>query len=129
MAKTTPWAKIKAEYLQGVTPKELAEKYKITAKTIHEKASHEGWVEERTSIYKNLQAQTQEQISRITKLALRRLEDVLSDENLKPGDIIQAIGKAIDVSGLKSSKQEITGDIITTPATFNILPVKGKDEF
>ena len=27
--KTTAWNKIKAEYLQGVTPKELAEKYQI----------------------------------------------------------------------------------------------------
>ena len=27
MAKTTPWNKIKADYLNGVTPKELAEKY------------------------------------------------------------------------------------------------------
>lgn len=34
----TPWNKIKKEYLEGVTPKELALKYKIKAKTIINKA-------------------------------------------------------------------------------------------
>lgn len=101
------WLNIKAEYLQGVTPKELAEKYNVAAKTIHEKASKEGWVIEKTSISKNLQEKTEEQIKAITQLALRRLEGVLNDENIKTNDLVSAIGKALDISGLKSFKQEI----------------------
>ena len=39
--KTTPWNKIKAEYLAGATPKSLSIKYEITAKSITEKFSRE----------------------------------------------------------------------------------------
>ena len=48
MAKTTPWNKIKKEYLDGVTPKELAIKYKIKARSISDKAYEEDWKEEKT---------------------------------------------------------------------------------
>ena len=111
MTKRKPihWLEIKTEYLKGCSPKELAEKYDIPAKTIHEKASKESWVDEKASISKNVQEKVTEQIERITSLALSRLEDVLSDDDVRTSDLVQAIGKAIDVSGLKSSKQEITG--------------------
>ena len=107
--KPTRWLEIKTEYLKGCNPKELAQKYDIPAKTIHEKASKESWVDEKASISKNVQEKVTEQIERITSLALSRLEDVLSDSDVRTSDLVQAIGKAIDVSGLKSSKQEITG--------------------
>lgn len=31
VVKITPWNKIKAEYLQGAAPKQLAEKYGLTS--------------------------------------------------------------------------------------------------
>lgn len=105
--KITPWVKIKADYLSGVTPKELSLKYGVSAKTIHEKASKENWVDERTSIYKNLQEITQDRIERITNLALKRLEDVLSEGEIKTNDLVSAIGKALDISGLKKESQNL----------------------
>ncbi len=109
MPKKTPWVQIKSEYLLGVTPKELAKKYGLDSKTIHEKASKENWTEEKARICKNLQVHTQEQVQRITLLALKRLEDVLTEDMVKTSDLVNAIGKALDISGLKTSKQELTG--------------------
>lgn len=107
--KVTPWLEIKADYLQGVTPKELAEKYKITAKTIHEKASKEGWTAEKTSICKNLQDDVQARIKELTNLALETLAEVISDPESKNMDKVSASKAILDVSGLKSLKQEVSG--------------------
>lgn len=109
MAKTTPWLEIKAAYLKGITPKELAQKYKIKAKAISDKANEEKWVAEKARISEKIRKNVEVKIDRITNLALSRLEDVLNDDEVRTGDLISAIGKAIDISGLKSSKQEITG--------------------
>lgn len=109
MAKTTPWNEIKAEYLQGVTPKELAEKYKITAKTIHEKASKERWVDEKTSICKNLQEGVQEKIKNLTNLALDTLVEVINDCETEKNVKVSACKAILDISGLKSIKQEVSG--------------------
>lgn len=52
------------EYLQGATPKELAEKYKLTPKQITNKASRDKWVTEKETIQdktrQNLQSKIQE---------------------------------------------------------------------
>ena len=109
MAKTTPWNKIKADYLNGVTPKELAGKYKITAKSIHEKASKENWVDEKASISKNLQEDVQERIKELTNLALETLCEVIQDPESKKQDKVSASKAILDVSGLKSLKQEVSG--------------------
>ena len=109
MANTTAWNKIKAEYLQGVTPKELALKYKIKAKTIHEKASKENWVEEKASIYKNVQENVQERIKELTNLALETLCNVINDPESDNKDKVSASRAILDVSGLKSLKQDVTG--------------------
>lgn len=107
--KTTPWNKIKAEYLQGVTPKDLAQKYKISGKTIREKASKEGWVEEKTTICNNLQQDVQNRIKEMTNVALEALCDVINDPKCKNADKVSAARAILDVSGLKSLKQDITG--------------------
>ena len=109
MAKTTAWNKIKADYLNGVTPKELASKYKITAKQIHEKASKEHWVDEKASICKNLQEDVQERIKELTNLALETLCEVIKADDSKYQDKVAASKAILDVSGLKSLKQEVTG--------------------
>jgi uncharacterized protein YjcR len=109
MAKTTPWNKIKADYLNGVTPKELASKYKVTAKQIHEKASKEHWVDEKASICKNLQEDVQERIKELTNLALETLCEVIKANDSKYQDKVSASKAILDVSGLKSLNQEING--------------------
>jgi uncharacterized protein YjcR len=109
MAKTTPWNKIKKEYLDGVAPKELAVKYKIPAKSIHEKSSKENWTEEKASISKNLQVDVQEKIKELTNLALDTLKNVINDPEAKHTDKVSASKALLDVSGLKSVKQEVSG--------------------
>jgi uncharacterized protein YjcR len=109
MAKTTPWNKIKKEYLDGVAPKELAIKYKIPAKSIHEKSSKENWTEEKASISKNLQVDVQEKIKELTNLALDTLKNVINDPEAKHTDKVSASKALLDVSGLKSVKQEVSG--------------------
>lgn len=109
MAKETPWLEIKTAFLKGVTAKELAVKYKIKARSITDKAYEERWNDEKTIISENIRDRVTKRVDRITDLALQRLEGVLLDEEIKTSDLVQAIGKAFDISGLKSSKQELTG--------------------
>lgn len=109
LMKTTPWNKIKSEYLQGVTPKELAMKYKLNAKAIHEKASKESWVDEKASISKNMQEITQERIAGLTNLALDTLAEVVNDKECEKNTRVQAAKALLDISGLKNSKQVIEG--------------------
>lgn len=109
MAKGTPWIKIKAEYLQGITPKELAQKYKIKARTISDKAYEEKWGEDKTRISENIRKKTEDRIKGLTNKAFNALEQVLDDENAEYKDKVSAAKAIIDVSGLKSSRQEITG--------------------
>lgn len=109
MTKTTPWNKIKSEYLQGVTPKELAEKYELKAKTIHDKCNKEGWVQEKQSICENLREITQERIAGLTNLALDTLAEVVNDKECEKNTRVQAAKALLDISGLKNSKQVIEG--------------------
>lgn len=109
VTKTTPWLKIKAEYLQGITPKELAKKYNIKAKAISDKANELKWVAEKSKISENIRKNTEDIVKEITELALKRLQDILNNDEIPAIVTVQAIGKAIDISGLKNSKQEITG--------------------
>ena len=107
--KTTPWNKIKAEYLQGVTPKELAQKYHLKAKQISDKANEEKWVAEKAKISENLRIDVQERIKDLTNQALEALCDVINDPECKNTDKVSAARAILDVSGLKSLKQDITG--------------------
>ncbi len=109
MAKTTPWTEIKAEYLKGIAPKELAKKYKIKAERIHTKANKDGWTAEKNSIYENLRDDAESYIKKLTQKALATLEDVISNPDSADKDKVAASKAILDVSGLKSSKQEITG--------------------
>lgn len=109
MKHTTAWNKIKVEYLQGVTPKELAQKYHLKAKQISDKANEEKWVAEKAKISENLRIDVQERIKDLTNQALEALCDVINDPECKNTDKVSAARAILDVSGLKSLKQDITG--------------------
>lgn len=111
MKKITPWTKIKAEYVQGVKPKELALKYKIKAKSISNKANKEKWTIEKEKISENLSKNTEDRIKGLTNKAFNALEQVLDDENAEYKDKVAAAKAIIDVSGLKKDKKELTGDL------------------
>lgn len=107
--RLTPWNKIKAEYLQGVTPKELAAKYNLTAKQISDKANEEKWVAEKAKISENIREKVEKLIENATSLAVNNLIDILIKEKARDSDKINASRAILDVSGLKSIKQDITG--------------------
>lgn len=107
-AKTTPWTKIKTEYLQGVTPKELSQKYDISARTITNKASREKWTIEKSTICDNLRQNAQDRIKDLTNIALDALVDVINSPDCKNAEKIAAARAILDVSGLKSVKQDLT---------------------
>lgn len=121
MAKTTPWTKIKAEYLQGATPKELALKYKIKAKTISEKACKEKWTAEKAKICKNLQKTIKDKIDSFTNNALEILNAVMNDPESKNADKVSAAKAILDISGLKNLKQDVKENELPT---ININGVK-----
>ena len=107
MKKTTPWAKIKSEYLQGCTPKELAAKYKLTPKRISDKANKEKWTAQRAEISEKIREKAEDKVNRITNIALERLEGILESPFIKTADLINAIGKALEISGLKNESHKI----------------------
>ena len=109
MAKTTPWNKIKKEYLDGVPVKELAIKYKIKARSISDNAYEEDWKEEKTRIAENIRDDVQSRIKELTNLALDTLKNVINDPEAKHTDKVSASKALLDVSGLKSVKQEVSG--------------------
>lgn len=107
MAKTTPWNKIKADYLNGVTPKELAKKYSLTPKQIHDKANRDSWVKEKTSIAEKTRESVQERIKELTDLALETLCEVIKADDSKYQDKVSASKAILDISGLKTQKHEL----------------------
>ncbi len=107
MAKMTPWTKIKAEYLQGVTPQMLAKKYKLTAKQVSDKATKDKWTIEKSEICANIRENIQDKIQALSNNALEVLSEVMNDPETEYKDKVSAARAILDVSGLKSVKQEI----------------------
>lgn len=128
MAKNTPWTKIKADYLSGITPRELAQKYKIKAKAISDKANKEQWVSEKSEICEKVRKTVEDNIKDGATEAIEYLREVVNNQDEKTVDRIAAAKGLLSVSGLEKSEKKITGDITTSPTTFNILPVKAKNE-
>lgn len=109
MAKVTAWNKIKADYLNGVTPKELAEKYKIDIDKIYNKIDNDSWAKEKAEINGNIRNDVQEKIKELSNLALDTLREVINDPESENKDKVSAARAILDVSGLKSFKQEVSG--------------------
>nr|DAH96309.1 MAG TPA: Protein of unknown function (DUF1804) [Caudoviricetes sp.] len=106
---TTPWHKIKAEYLQGVTPRELAKKYNLKPRQISDKANRNGWLIEKSRICEKTSENVQERIQGLTNLALDTLVEVINDNETEKNVKVSACKAILDISGLKSLKQDITG--------------------
>lgn len=111
MAKTTPWTKIKAEYLQGATPKELAKKYSLTSQQISNKVKRDKWKIEKDLISHKTTKNVQDKIQALSNNALEVLSEVMNNPETENKDKVSAARAILDVSGLKSVKQEITADV------------------
>lgn len=120
VVKTTPWNKIKAEYLQGVTPKELAKKYGLTAKQVSDKASREDWVIEKSKINEKTRENIQDRMMQYSNDIVDRLYQIAIDKNEKTCDRINAGKIIVELSGLKNTKQEEKAEL----PTININGVK-----
>ena len=107
MAKTTPWNKIKAEYLKGSSPKELAEKYSLKPKAISNKATIEKWAGQRKQIKANISKNIEEEINDGAKEAINFLRQVINSLDEETKDRISAAKGLLDVSGLKTQKHEV----------------------
>lgn len=88
--KTTPWNKIKAEYLAGATPKELALKYKISAKSISDKFSKGGVVEEKRKISKEIEEQIKEKTILSAEEVLELITKIATNEQEKTSNRLKA---------------------------------------
>ena len=107
--KTTPWNKIKAEYLQEVPPRELAAKYKVDIDRLYKKIENDKWAAELREIKGNIGNKVQDRIEKLTNLALDTLEEVANDVKCEKNTRVQAAKALLDISGLKNSKQVIEG--------------------
>ena len=105
---TTPWNKIKAEYLQGVAPKELAAKYKINASAIHTKFNKDGTTRKLRELTSNLQDEIREKIEKASSKVIDRLFKIVEADDATNSDVVAAARAILDVSGLKSQKVEAT---------------------
>lgn len=103
------WNEIKTDYLLGVTPKELAEKYNIKIEKIYKKIENAKWANELRQIKGNIGNDIQNKIRNLTDLALEKLRDVINDPEADDRDKVSACRAILDVSGLKSLKQEVSG--------------------
>ena len=69
-----PWSKIRTEWLKGgITQKELADKYKISVKTISNRASKEGWKNQKGKIREKVEENIQERIAHARTNRLEKL--------------------------------------------------------
>lgn len=59
----TPWSKIKADYLSGMTPQELSKKYKLQANTISVRLCKDGLTKKRKELENNIAEVVQEKIT------------------------------------------------------------------
>ena len=127
--KDYPWFEIKKDYLNGVEPKAIAEKYKFEdITTLYNAIDNRGWNKEKTEIHENIRNDVEEAIREGARESIMYLRDVVNNPEEKTLDRISAAKGLLSVSGLEKSEKKITGDITTSPTTFNILPVKTKDE-
>lgn len=118
--KTTPWNKIKAEYLQGAAPRELAAKYGLTAKQVSNKANIEKWASENKKIKEKVSKNAQDYIQQLVDLALSRLAAILESDSMRACDHIAAAKAILEISGLKNIKQDMKEEL----PTININGVK-----
>ncbi len=111
MTKSIPWLKLKAEYLQGATPKELAKKYSLTSQQISNKVKRDKWKIEKDLISHKTTKNVQDKIQALSNNALEVLSEVMNNPLAENKDKVSAARAILDVSGLKSVKQEITADV------------------
>ena len=86
-----PWGRIRQGYMAGKTYRELAEKYKLSVKTIQNRASKEGWVAEKGKIKEEVGKKIH---ARVVRARVEQLEKLI-DANEKLIDGLLAVAGAM----------------------------------
>ena len=101
-----PWGRIRQGYMAGKSYAELAEKYKLSVKTIQNRASKEGWVKEKGKIKEEVgekihRAVVRVRVEQLEKLmeANGKLIDTLVDMTTKAQDFKQQNAMVFDKAG------------------------------
>ena len=102
----TEWLKVQKDYIQGVLPKELAEKYNTPVEAIYEKARKQNWKSKKDKLSQNIDQQLQDKIKVYSDEALKVLFDIIGEEDTRKSDKIAAARAILDVSGLKAIKTD-----------------------
>lgn len=106
----TDWAKIQVEYEQGIKPKDLAEKYGLTAKQIGDKAYRNDWkkpCEISSEVVEKSRKKYDKEIDKLISKSFSVLNEIINDEGAKYSDKINAVKCVIDISGLKKENQDL----------------------
>lgn len=137
------WPEIKARYMAGEKPYDIAKDYSCTLKTIHEKISKSGWKKERDSITQALVESTVERRNRITEKGLREMEEALDavyehrrqgligvtvqDGEGFPNKLVEiAYKKALDVAAGSEQSITLSGGYQPIPVSINGKPSNGR---
>ena len=119
----TPWAKIRAEWLKGgITQKELAEKYKVSVKTIQNRAYKERWKNSKGKIREKVEEETRERVARARVNHLEKLieaNDQLVDALVQLTALIAAKPKVMlfDAGGTLRNAESVAKALATATET------------
>ena len=114
---------IQKDYKSNLKPKDIGEKYGLTAKRVSEMANYYGWTKEKKEnnariskkIQKKLELSYDEQIAKIKTdgriIALNTLVEVMTDEEARKSDRVNAANGFLRVTGDQTQTQNITGTI------------------
>ena len=118
-----PWSKIKAEWLKGgITQKALAEKYGVKLKTIQNRASNEGWRNEKGKIREKAEELLCQRVARARVNHLEKIieaqEDVLDALRQLAAELKQDPKKMLmDKQGTIRNAESITRALQTAAMT------------
>ena len=116
----TNWDDLHSDYLQGVSILELSKKYNLSFNYLKNRISEKGWLSEKVEIRSTIEDEVKKELiegrvnlaskynARIESLvdcALDKLEEILNDENTTIKNLLSAIDKVLDISGLKIINQ------------------------
>lgn len=116
----TNWDDVHTDFLNGMSLKEISVKYNHSFLYIKNVVSEKGWLQEKKNIESLLSEKItnkiidskldiiekrNKQIEALVDLSLEKLTDILNDESTSTKDMLTAIGKVLDISGLKIINQ------------------------
>lgn len=129
---------IQKDYKSNLKPKDIGEKYGLTAKRVSEMANYYGWTQEKKEnnariskkIQKKLELSYAEQIAKIKAdgriIALNTLVEVMTDEEAKKSDRVSAANGFLKVTGDCLQTNKIEGEV-NSNITNSIPPENWKE--